>query len=146
MNKPLTPADITATEIARSHAYGLTRYTEADADKVYSIAAQLDIASVATEELELWVRAWLDLFAPDWNSLYAGYEVRSAVELGAFMTTNNCAGNLNTKTGGSEKYPLTNWKKWTTEHQKYQAVLKAKFEAARTDMISQATNVNWWAN
>jgi hypothetical protein len=144
MSKHITPSDITAAEIARSHAYGLTHYTEADADKVYAVAAQLDIYSVATEELENSIRVWLDVFAKDWNTIYAAYEVKSAVELGAFMMSNNVAGNLNTKTGGSEMYPLTTWNKWIKEHKAYQKELKARYEYARHDMISQAMNVNWW--
>lgn len=146
MSKQITLQNIISTEIAHNASYGLTRYTADDADKVYAVAAQLEIASVATEELEYSIRVWLDVFAKDWNSLYAAYEVKSAVELGAFMITSSVCSNLNTKTGGSEMYPLSTWKKWTKEHQQYQAELKARFEYAQKDMVSQSVRVNWWAD
>ena len=140
----LTLSVITVDEIARNAKYSLTRYSSADADKVIAVAQKLEAADVATHELESVVTAWLDKNAPDWNSLYVKYEVQSAVELGEFMNSHSACGNVSMKTGGSELYPLSVWNKWIKEHSKYQAELKARWECAKIDMISQAQNVNWW--
>lgn len=136
---------ITAGQIAENSRYSLTRYTVADADKIIALANELDLQAAITSEYEFVVQVWLAVNAPDANTLYAKYEIQSAVALANLINTESVCFSTLTKSGGSEKYPLSNWKKWIKAHKTYQAKLFSAFEAAKEDMINQAINVNWWA-
>lgn len=137
---------ITAAQIDQNSRYSLTRYTVADADTIINLANELSLQAAITSELEFVIQVWLAVNAPDANTLYSKYEVQSAVNLAAIINTESVSYDVGTKSGGHEIYPLSNWKKWIKEHKAYQAKLTAAFEAAKIDMISQASNVNWWAS
>lgn len=136
---------ITSELIANDARYTLTRYTADDTDKIVAVYNELNLMAAVTEEMEFAAHVWLAVYAPDAGSLFSQYEVRSAVDLCYLMIDEHFGFDTSSGSGGSEKYPLSTWKRWIKEHKVYQAKLKAAFEYAKVDMISQATNVNWWA-
>jgi hypothetical protein len=136
---------ITSETIERDSRYGLTRYTVADTDKIVAAYNELNLAATVTEAMELAAMTWLAVYAPNAGDIFAGYEVQSACELHALMVNEGFGFNSASKSGGCETYPLSVWKKWAKDHKQYQAKLQAAYDYAREDMVSQATNVNWWA-
>lgn len=147
MSQHISITDMTHDAMTLAIARGYTKHTVAEIDDIITLAQELEISYVACEEMEWSVKVWLSIFAPDAGTEFAKYEVRSAVELAGFMFTNGFHMTVGSGTGGEcrEIYPVTTWKKWLKGNRKYLAELKAKYEYAKFDMISQATNVNWWA-
>lgn len=145
--KHLTISDMTRDQITDAIARGYTKHTAAEIDDIITLAQELDISYVACEEMEWSVNVWLKIHAPDAGGMFAKYEVKSACDLVTFMVENGFYMTVGSGTGGEcrEIYPVTTWKKWLKANRKYLAELKAKYEFAKIDMISQAENVNWWA-
>ena len=147
MSKHLSITDMTRDEMVLAIARGYTKHTTDEIDDIITLAQELEISYVACEEMEWSVKVWLSIFAPDAGTVFCGYEVKSAVDLAGFMFANGYYKTVGSGTGGEcrEIYPVTTWKKWLKSNRKYLAELKAKYEYAKIDMISQAENVNWWA-
>lgn len=135
---------ITPEIIEREARYNLTRYTPADADTIRAVAVELDMLATIYGGLVLSAQVWLAVNAPDALTIYAKYEVESAVKLAAAIFENS-AYSTTTKTGGYEKYPISTWRTWIGKNKRSIAKLQAAFDYAKVDMISQAQNVNWWA-
>jgi len=134
---------VTPEIIAREVSYNLTKHAPADADTISVIANQLNTLATEYEVLTVAAATWLEANAPEAMTIFAKYEVQSAVELANAMIENS-AYSTATKTGGFEKYPLSTWRVWIGKNKRAIAELKAAFDYAKVDMISQAVNVNWW--